>query len=201
LSNPEAYDVLQLHLLHDGWELTGEFVGWIKKWSDKPFEFWEIGFGWQDEEFGEPFTAEGHAAGIVKILVSAIGEGANRVIFEPYWEEVTGPEDRKYGRGLVTPDGPRLAATAHSVMTTQLGGYQSVERLELGAGIWTYRFVKPQEDVYVVWASENTKVSLPISGGVRVTDLYGRLSVADAQTLPVGPSPIFVATMMNADRR
>jgi hypothetical protein len=197
-ANPSTFDTVQLHYLQDAWELIPEYVSWARAWfPGKEVEFWEIGYGWAGEETGQPFTEESHAAGVVITLVSALGEGASRVVYEPYWEETKpGAEDRaarKFGRGLVTPEGPRLAAAAYGVMTSQLGGYQKAERLDLGVGIWTYHFTTPRGDVYVVWARQNTSVRLPVAAArVTVTDIRGSTSQADPATLSVGDSPVFV---------
>lgn len=196
--NPDTFDAVQLHYLQDAWELIPEYANWVKAWfPGKEFEFWEIGFGWPGEETGQAFSEEGHAAGVVITLVSALGEGANRIIYEPYWEEIkAGAEDRaarKFGRGLVTPDGPRLAATAHGVMYNQLSGYEKAERLDLGASVWAYHFTRPQGDVYVVWARDPATIHLPVGAGqVTVTDISGAATQADPSALPVGASPVFV---------
>jgi hypothetical protein len=198
-ANPSTFDTVQLHYLQDAWELIPEYVSWARAWfPGKEVEFWEIGYGWSGEETGQPFAEESHAAGVVITLVSALGEGASRVIYEPYWEETKpGAEDqaaRKFGRGLVTAEGSRLAATAYGVMTSQLGGYQKAERLDLGVGVWIYHFTTPRGDVYVVWARQNTSVRLPVAAArVTVTDIRVSTSQADPATLLVGASPVFVS--------
>jgi hypothetical protein len=206
--HPATYDAVQLHYLQDAWDLIPEYLSWVRAWfPGKPFEFWEIGFGWPGQDTGQPFTEQGHAAGVLETLVTALGEGAGRVIYEPYWEQAV-PEDqsnqvqRKFGRGLVTPDGPRLAATAYGTMTGQLSGYQRAERLDLGSGTWTYHFTTPRGDVYVVWAEQSTTVHLPISASqVTVTDLTGAVTLADPAALVVGDSPVFVTVPSGTARR
>jgi hypothetical protein len=202
-AHPSTYDSVQLHYLQDAWELMPEFVGWVRAWlaeagaSDKPIEFWEIGFGWE----GEEFTEESHAQGVVKTLVAALGEGGSRVVYEPYWEDAQESQN-KFGRGLVTPDGPRLAATAYQTMVGQLSGYQSAEPLDssnlspsgqsLGAGVWAYHFTTPRSDIYVVWAQQSTTVCLPLAAAqMTVTDITGSTTTAGPAALPVGVSPIF----------
>jgi hypothetical protein len=184
-ANPETYNAIQLHYLQDAWEFLPEYVSWVQTWSDKPYEFWEIGYGWEGSEFSE----EDHASGVVKTLVTALGEGASRVIYEPYAEA-----GHNTGRGLVPSDGPRLAATAYQTMVSQLSGYSHAERLDLGSGLWAYRFDTPRGDVYVVWAEEGGAVSLPLDAAqATVTDIIGGSTTADPAALPVGASPIFVS--------
>jgi len=197
-THPATYDAVQLHYLQDAWELTPEYIGWVQSWLaqagalGKPLEFWEIGFGWEGEEADVPFTEEGHAQGVVKCLVITLGEDASRVIYEPYWEDAVA-DPRKFGRGLVTPDGPRLASTAYQTLANQLSGYQGVESLDLGAGIWAYRFTLSRGDVYVVWSAVPQTISLPIAAqSVTITDIIGQTTLGDPQALSVGPSPIFV---------
>ena len=202
--HPDTYDAVQLHYLQDAWQLLPEYASWVRAWfPDKPFEFWEIGYGWPGEEADQPFTEEGHAAGVIKTLVSALGEGASRVIYEPYWD-AAGPADQpgatqgKVGRGLMTAGGPRLAATALATMTSQLSDCRRVERLDLGVGIWAYRITTPRGDVYAVWADEQATVRLPVSAAqATVTDLTGATTRADPAALAVGDSPVFVSVLSN----
>jgi hypothetical protein len=217
-------DAVQVHYLQDAWELIPETISWIRNWApNKPFEFWEIGFGWE----GKQFTEAGHAAGVVKTLVMALGEGASRVLYEPYYEntpagfvvptkEPDAPrlpmQERKNGRALMTAGGPRLAATAYEVMSSQLGGYVAAGPVAMlgptpsgpgsGVEVWAYRFVTPGGDVYVVWAKEDTTVTLPIPAAqVAVTGITGSLTTADPAVLQVSPSPVFVSTPRKAQSR
>ena len=80
-------------------------------------------------------------------------------------------------------------------MVNQLSGYQSAKPLDLGAGVWAYRFATPRGDVYVVWAKESTTVRLPLAvAQVTVTDVSGGTTTADPAVLPVGASPIFISS-------
>jgi hypothetical protein len=215
-AQPNIFDAVQIHYLQDAWELIPETISWVRNWApNKPYEFWEIGFGWE----GQQFTEENHAAGVVKTLIMALGEGADRVVYEPYYEDTPAGfavptkepdaprlpmQERKNGRALMTAGGPRLAATAYEVMARQLGGYTAAEPVApselqrsgsgLGAEVWAYRFVTPRGDVYVVWAGEDTTVTLPIPvAQVAVTDITGRLTTAAAAVVPIGPTPVFVS--------
>lgn len=198
--NPGTYDAVQLHYLQDAWQLIPEYVSWVRAWfPGKAYEFWEIGYGWPGEEADQPFTEEGHAAGVIKTLVIALGEGGSRVIYEPYWD-AAGPEDQpsgiqgKIGRGLMMAAGPRLAATAFGTMTGRLSDCRRAERLDLGAGIWAYRFTTPQGDVYAVWGDRQATVRLPVSASqATVTDLTGAATQADPAALAVGDRPVFVS--------
>ena len=219
-AHPETYDALQVHYLQDAWELIPEHVSWLRGWlaeagvPDKPLEFWEIGYGWSGEKAGIPYTEEDHAQGVVKTLVTALGEGGSRVLYEPYWEprlsEDEAPQvERKFGRGMVTADGPRLSKTSYTTLTSQLAGYQKAERFDpagtgpsgesLGAGVWAYRFSTPRGDVYVVWAEQETTVQLPLDAAqVTVMDILGAASQADTATVAVGISPVFVSAGTSA---
>jgi hypothetical protein len=193
--HPETVDAIQLHFLTSAWEQIPEYVSWMKGWfPGKPVEFWETGYGYGGADFSE----QDHANGVVKMMVSELGEGTARVIYEPYLEDIppgatSAKAVRKFGNGLVTPDGPRLAATAYRTMAGQLSGYQQAERLDLGAGVWAYRFTTPREDVYVVWAGSDNTVSLPLPDAqVTVIDIAGGTSLARSSSLPAGTNPIFV---------
>ncbi len=202
--HPADYDAVQVHYLQDDLPDLPEFISWIKGWAPgKPFQFWEIGFGWD----GRVFSEESHAAGVAEILVTCLGEGAGRVIYEPYWESQTGPvptksaqpgrvtgPTRQSGRGLVTPDGLRLAATAYQVMTSQLSGYQAAAPVSLGTGVSAYRFTTSRGEVYVLWAAQSTTARVTTTATtVAVTGVTGEVSTGNPAAIAVGPSPIYVA--------
>ena len=194
--HPETVDAIQIHYLTSAWELIPEYMGWIREWfPGKPIEAWETDYSYDGPDFSE----QDHANGVIRTLVGLLGEGAVRVLYEPYWEDVqptdTDPKQvRKFGKGLVTSGGPRLAATAYQTMTSQLAGYQEAEPLDLGTGGWGYRFATPRGDVYVIWADAPRSIRLPVSAvAVTVTDLTGSTSSAASAVLPVGVNPVFVS--------
>ena len=193
--HPETVDAIQIHYLTSAWELIPEYLSWIRAWfPGKPIEVWETDYSYDGPDFSE----EDHANGVVKTMVSILGESAVRALYEPYWEDVR-PTDtdqkqvRKFGKGLVTSGGPRLAAMAYQTMTSQLAGYQEAEPLDLGTGVWAYRFSTPRGEVYVVWGDEDRSIHLPVSAAaVTVTNIKGDTGSADPAALHVGASPVFV---------
>lgn len=189
-ANHEFYDVVQLHYFGP-WEEIPTVVGWVRsnleaQGANKPVEFWEFGYGWDDVSTYDP---EAHARAEPKYLATALGEGALRALswqFTDFAAPLGHP-------GLFTESGPRPAAESFRISAEKLNGTTGSERLDLGEGIWAYRFEKPTGDVYAIWSTASTRVSLPIDAAtVIVTTITGETSEADPKALDVGVSPIFV---------
>ncbi len=191
----QYYDVVQLHYFAP-WQQIPEVMAWVENHlaeagsASKPIEFWEFGYGWDDMASYDPAA---HGREEVKYLATAIGEGALRVLswqFTDYAAPMGHP-------GLVTAEGPRPAATSFKLTAGKLNGTVASARLEMGEGVWGYRFeLNTGAEVYVLWSEETVgaiEVALPgVSGPVTVTRHTGETFSADAQALPLSPDPIFV---------
>jgi hypothetical protein len=186
----DDYDVQQIHYFGP-WEVMPDILDWLHselaaRGSDKPIEFWEFGYGWDDEETYDPAA---HAQDEAKYMAMAIGEGVLRALswqFTDYAAFNGHP-------GLVTATGPRPAAQAFGVTAQKLNGTTNSARLDLGPGVWAYRYEKDTGLVYVLWSEAPVRVSLPTDReSMTVTDITGQTRIADPSTLEVGTSPIFV---------
>lgn len=190
-SHPEAYDVLQLHFY-----APPEYLPRVTQWvhqqlrargADKPIEFWEMGYRARSDDSYDPAA---HARNDVQLLTQALGQGAQRaVIFQ--FTDYAAP----YGgdMGLVAATGPRPAAEAFRVTAEKLNGIVDSVQLDLGEGVWAYRFDKPEGSVYVLWSTTPATVSLPLSAtSVTITDIVGTVSTADPHALSISESPLFI---------
>lgn len=189
-ANHEFYDALQLHYFGP-WEDIPMVMDWFDNQLQahgaiKPIEFWEFGYGWDDTRTYDP---QAHARDEAKYLATAVGEGALRVLswqFTDYAARLGHP-------GLFTASGPRPAAESFRITAEKLNGTTNSTRLDLGDGIWAYRFQTGRGEVYAVWSDAPARISLPIdTATVTVTTITGETSTADPKALDVGPSPIFV---------
>lgn len=186
----ESYDVQQIHYVGP-WNYMPQLLDWIHdsmtlRGSDKPIEFWEFGYGWDDMSTYDP---QDHAMTEAKLMAMATGEGVLRSLswqFTDYASFLGHP-------GLVTGAGPRPAAVAFGVTAEKVNGTTSSTRMIFGQDVWGYRLIKPSGTVFVLWSAHPVRVTLPVDvGNVIVTDIFGNTYTADPQTLEIGVSPIFV---------
>lgn len=186
----ESYDVQQIHYVGP-WNYMPQLLDWIHdsmtlRGNDKPIEFWEFGYGWDDMSTYDP---QDHAMAEAKLMAMATGEGVLRSLswqFTDYASFLGHP-------GLVTGAGPRPAAVAFGVTAEKVNGTTSSTRMIFDQDVWGYRLIKPSGTVFVLWSAYPVLVTLPVDvGNVIVTDIFGNTYTADPQTLEIGVSPIFV---------
>jgi len=182
-----SYDALQIHYYGPAQQLP-DLLRWLRELGlSKPLEAWELGRRYQGQVAFDEVT---HAQETAQLLATAAGEGSRFSILVRYldWPQKGLP-------GLATRQGERPAAVAFGLVAHHLNGFQAAERLDLGAGVWAYRFTRPQGDLYVLWTDgDRTTVSLPLDGqSVNVADIAGQTTTADPARLSIGPSPVFVS--------
>jgi hypothetical protein len=190
-SHPEAYDVLQLHYYAPP-EYLPIALAWVRgqlqvHGTAKPIEMWEMGYRAPSAATYDP---QAHAENDAKLLTIALEEGASRAVifqFTDYAAPYSGD------MGLVTASGPRPAAQAFRVVAEQLNGTTDSARLDLGPGIWGYRFTREGRETFIVWSTTPTTVQIPGKAvQVLVTDISGNSTRANSRAVAVGVSPIFV---------
>ena len=190
-ANHANYDVEQLHYFGP-WEDLPMVMSWAHdhlkaQGDDKPLDLWEMGYAWLNVSTFDP---QAQARDIPKYLGTAIGEGGLRAVSWLFTDVAFQAEGHP---GLISDQGPRPAAASFRVIANQLNGTTNSVRLNLGDGIWGYRFDKPSGSVYMLWSTQATKVSLPINAPqVTVTDIAGQITQADPKALAITESPIYV---------
>jgi len=186
----DYYDVFQLHD-YQGWETMKEVYDWIQEQMRandciKPIQAWEIGYGL---DANLPYDVNEHARNVVKILTISAAEGAETIIYFPL-------SDRgSYARGLLSKDGTVGApATAYQVTVSKLANVVSAKRLDLGNGVWAYKFGRRSGgELFVLWSTTPKTIALPLSASqVTVTDRTGHTKYLPPSELLVGTDPIFV---------
>ncbi len=183
------YDIFQLHD-YQGWQTMEEVYDWVYEKMRanncvKPIQAWEIGYG-LDKNL--PYDVNEHARSVTKILTISAAKGAQTIIYFPLSEKGT------YARGLLEPDGTIGApAKAYQVTVERLAGVMNAERLNLGEGVWAYKFQNSDKEVYVVWSADSKTVRLPIAASqVTLTDKSGSTATASPYAVPVEVDPVFV---------
>ncbi|MCM8803752.1 MAG: hypothetical protein NC833_00660, partial [Candidatus Omnitrophica bacterium] len=183
------YDIFQLHD-YQGWQTMEEVYDWIHEQMRanncvKPIHVWEIGYG-RDRNL--PYDVNEHARSVTKILTISSAEGAQTIIYFPLTDK------GNYARGLLTPTNAlQPPSIAYQVTVAKLTDATSAEKLNLGDGVWAYKFTKGTQEVYALWSNAPRTVSLPVSASIaRVTKINGETVTADLRNLMVDESPIFV---------
>jgi trimeric autotransporter adhesin len=132
---------------------------------------------------------------IVSSAVESLAEGSTKHFFfiaAPYREGAS------YWSMYRNADEPMAALAAQSVMTDELGEGTYLGRLGgVPAGVRAHVFDSGAGPVAVLWAGEDTEVSLAVDGAASAADLMGRDAAVDTTggtaTLTVGPDPVYVA--------
>jgi len=189
MKNSQYYDRLQVHY-YGPWQYMTTVTDFIhrKLAVNKTLDFLEMGYAWK----GAPengYDSQVHARDLVKLITTAFGEGADRIIQFQFTDYAV-----SIGHlGLFDKSGnPRPAAISYKITSEKLTGAVSAKRLSLGANIWGYEFTKAGKSVFVVWSLAKTKVSLPLKGNLTVTDVLGNIKNVDADELFVDTSPVFI---------
>ncbi len=144
---PDAY---QLHF-YEAWDLLPPLLEWIRARMDdpeRPIEVWEIGYYWGDDA---SYDRDAQAREVAKLLLTALGEGANRVYYLPYRSLRAAHGKLETVRGLVDgDDSPRPALAAYRTAVEQVGNFTTAARLSAGPEVWAYRF----DDKVARWTQE-----------------------------------------------
>ncbi|NOX63246.1 MAG: hypothetical protein GXP42_15070, partial [Chloroflexi bacterium] len=135
-------DIYQLHY-YEAWDLLAPVMDWIKmqmqaQGGERPIEAWEIGYAWHNDKTYDPAA---HATDVPKLLLTALGEGAQQVYYLPYRSLRAAHGKLETVRGLVNPDWtPRPAHAAYRDVALTVGRFTRAERIAAGPQEWIYRF-------------------------------------------------------------
>jgi hypothetical protein len=136
--------------------------------------------------YGKNVSPEEHARIFVKSYVLSFGLGVDKIFYTSFRAPPLGPDEFQQV-ALVSANGEeRPAYHALKTMISKLDGFTSGEKLAEGQ----YKFMVEGEAIYVLWGSG--KIPEEIAGEVLVTDIYGKETSADASTINLTESPIFV---------
>jgi hypothetical protein len=197
-SNSANYDVSQIHYYAPSNLLASVFqfarLHLQASGTVRPIEVWELGYGWIDRTTYDP-TA--HAQETVRLLSTAAGEGASRVVYWKLMDEVNKKGGTVPSRdvGLIQNNALSPAAVAFQLTVKMLAGSTTAQSLDFGnSAVVAYRFARGGVDTYVIWTTGNSAtVPVPSStGSVSITDISGKTTVGNAQSVSVGVSPVFV---------
>ncbi len=160
-------DIYQLHF-YEAWDLLMPVVDWIKarmraNGSRWPIEVWEIGYAWHDEATYDPAA---HARDVPKLLLTALGEGAQQVYYLPYYSIRARQGKLETVRALVDVNWqPRPAYYSYRTTSQTVGDFTGATRLAAGPDEWVYRF----DDLLARWTRDGEVEFLPAPTGTRTT--------------------------------
>jgi hypothetical protein len=167
--------------------------------QDKPI--WVTEVQYQQARQTESYTNEGFAKILARSYIFALANGVDKLFYVnirmPSFYDAGIPFDER--SALITDNGEKSALfQAHLTVANllgELGEGDTVEIIKERVGDWhieegQYKFIIQGRTVYALWGSG----SLPaeIVGEVKVIDITGAESTADAATLRLSDSPIFV---------
>ncbi|MBE0429271.1 MAG: hypothetical protein IBX61_05300 [Thermoleophilia bacterium] len=156
-------------------------------------------------------TEEDQAAELVRRFVASLGAGLSRVSWaRPYenYRYLSEPEDGYYDLAGLVYNGlgqeaalgieagtRKLSWHAYRTLVSKVEGFSEVR--ELAPGNYEFAFGSGRRPVYVVWdTGEGLRPAqvLPVDEGglVRVTDLMGNETLAEAGPLTASPVPVFI---------
>ncbi len=181
------YDVYQLHDYQGGATIQTVY-NWIHSEMQanhcvKPIQAWELGYALDPSM---PIDYQDQARNTAQIVTVSAAEGAQLINYFPL---------RTFDmfRGLATDDLKLLPpGIAFQTTTGKLSGISQAGRLNLGNGASGYQFTRGTQKLFVLWSAGNTTVQLPFTGGATVTDIDGKSTHINTNSVPVGVSPIFV---------
>lgn len=186
-----SFDALQIHFYGD-WDLLPDTMRWVNAQGiGRPLELWEL-----SERRPRGFSNDAEVADdLAKLITIAVGEGSRYTLFYNHvdWEAPGG-----YFPGLVDGAGrSRLPIeTAFRTLTQWITDAASAAPLDLGPGIWAYRFEMAGTGrlVHVLWSAAPSTVAVPGigDGPVRLIQLNGAEATASARAVPITAAPVIV---------
>lgn len=192
-------------------QYVDEQLRWLRDYTRSKGYTKEI---WVGEAAGpnldrEEYNFAKHSSQIVQRYAIALANGVEKMFWSPF--AASSPRGTPMG-----PDGifgivalynahtgeARPAYYTYKVMTSKLANFSSVEELNLGQGIYAYKFQVPTGPVLVLWSTEPRVADLGAyfpSDRVLIThvitepgETQAREEIVPSKAVPVGPNTIFV---------
>jgi len=202
LGGAEYLDIMNMHSIGHGEHLN---IPAFKQFlagnglQDKPF--WVTEVQYQQTHQTQSYANEDFAKILARSYIFALANGADKLFYvnlrmPPFYDAGIPFDERS---ALIKNNGEKSALfQAHLTVANilgELGGGDTVEIIRERVGSWhiedgQYKFNVQGKTVYALWGSG----SLPaeITGEVQVIDITGAERVADAASLRLSNSPIFV---------
>lgn len=193
-----TFDIASYHF-YEPWQAQSEVIAWVKNEMQqngyqKPIFNTEGGYFDKLHSQSDKDTQELVSQDVVKLHAIAFSEGVQKWVWLPLDESNPSEESKQY-KGFYNATYAELpAGTAYKTMIKKLLGFSSVEKLNLGSGIYTYKFVVDEKPVYILWSEELQTIDLTsgIPGNVKITKIDGSTETKQSTDLEITESPIFI---------
>jgi hypothetical protein len=155
----------------------------------KPIRVWEIGYL---KDASITYDPTDHANSVVKYLTIAASKASfinYNILFD---RSIKGT-----ATGLYAKDGSvRPAAKAFSTVVNKLSGATFVEKLNIKAEVWAYKFTKNGNDIYILWSDNSMEEKLPINNPrIRITSIDGSVREGSPDKVRLNTSPVIIESI------
>lgn len=193
-----TFDIASYHF-YEPWQAQSEVIAWVKNEMNnngyqKPIFCTEGGYFDKLHSQSDIETQKLVSQDIIKLHAIAFGEGVKKWVWLPLDESNPSEESKQY-KGLYNATYTELpAGTAYKTMLKKILGFSSVEKLNLGSGIYAYKFVVDEKPVYILWSDspKTMDFSFEITGNVKVTRTDGGTETRQSSDLEITESPVFI---------
>ncbi|MFD0714360.1 DNRLRE domain-containing protein [Paenibacillus sp. GCM10027626] len=153
----------------------------IKKYNDgKLVPIWLTEFGWPTYVGSRGINEKLQADYLLRGHVIALSSGVDKMIWYDLMDDGMQTDLNEDNFGIIRNEKSLLGAhtakpayVSYAVMTRELTGAQFEEVEAVDEPIHSYRFVKDQQPVRVVWATEDTIINIATDTPIEITDLMG----------------------------
>jgi hypothetical protein len=187
----QYFDIANIHSIGASEELNvPQFKELLAEYGiDKPIWVTEAQHRTGMTIYGKNVSPEEHARILVKSYVLSFALGVDKIFYTSFKAFPFDPDEFQQS-ALINAEGEkRPAYYALRTLISKLGAFTSAEKLGEGQ----YKFAVGERIVYVLWGTG--KIPEEITGEVLVTDIYGKEVRADASTITLTQSPIFIESV------
>ena len=153
--------------------------------------------------FYSPHTELQQAQRLVRMMVSQLAGGVERIFWYDFLNDGTDPVNPEHNFGLIRNDRtPKPAIVAYSYLISRLRGCRWLGRYSMGGGADAFAFAAEQsgEPVIIAWLRQGEKTeALRVPGDVTtvtVTDMFGASTQVPVQdhklNLELSETPVYV---------
>jgi hypothetical protein len=189
------FDILSVHP-YRGRLGEAEFIGDLKRASTlaggKPV--WISEMGWPTQIGGTPEDEQARL--LARSYLTAAGSGAcPNMAWYDYRNDANDPYYNEANFGVLRRDfRPKPAYRALATIGNTLRGVKAASQVDLGRGLWCFRFQAADGPVFALWSEADRLLQLDLDPGARAVELLGeaRPLAAPALVLLRAGTPILV---------
>ncbi len=188
------FDVLTVHPYRGTLAESG-FIDELRRASklagDKPV--WITEMGWPTQ-FGGGVAESDQARLLARCYLSAVGSGAvPNMSWYNYRDDGTDPFYNEAKFGIIRRDfSPKPAYRALATIAGTLTGAHDGQQIDLGPGLWCFRYRTTQGTAWSLWSDATQLVDLTVDAAASAVGLLGDKSAAAGQRLLQAGTPLLI---------